>query len=191
MAVLLPGLAQAGDGRGVMLQWYKLVLELVRHTPTYSPPVASRAFAYLGVTGYEVMASGRPEMASLEGQLNGLGPAPLRGAGDLDEAVVMHAALAQAVRNFFGNTGPSGQQAMDRMDAVVSAQIAGDLSGAVVARSEAYGQAIAEHIWRWSETDGGAVIDNMGFPRSYVPDPTPGHWVANLDDCVAAGSAVA
>ena len=59
---------------------------------------------------------------------------------------------------------------------MVSEQIAGDLSGAVVARSEAYGQAIAEHIWRWSETDGGAVIDNMGFPRSYVPDPTPGHW---------------
>ena len=34
----------------VLQGWYKLILELVRHTPTYSPPVASRAVAYLGVT---------------------------------------------------------------------------------------------------------------------------------------------
>ena len=36
----------------VLQAWYQLVLELVRHTPTYSPPVASRSFAYLGVTAY-------------------------------------------------------------------------------------------------------------------------------------------
>ena len=27
----------------VILTWYKLILELVRHTPTYTPPVASRS----------------------------------------------------------------------------------------------------------------------------------------------------
>ena len=27
----------------VIQSWYKLVLELVRHTPTYTPPVASRS----------------------------------------------------------------------------------------------------------------------------------------------------
>ena len=176
MALLLPGLAQAGEGRGVMLQWYRLVLELVRHTPTYSPPVAARAFAYLGVTGYEVMAAGRPEMASLAGQLNGLQAAAGRTAGEYDEAVVMHAAMAQAVRNFFGNTGPSGQQAMDRMDAIVSEQIAAGLSGEVVARSEAHGRALAQHVWLWSQSDGGAVIDNMGFPREFALNPAPGHW---------------
>ena len=34
----------------------RLALELVRHTPTYSPPVASRAFGYLYVTAYEAVA---------------------------------------------------------------------------------------------------------------------------------------
>ena len=175
LALLLPQAAVAGDGGPVMLQWYRLVLELVRHTPTYSPPVASRAFAYLGVTGYEVIAADHPQMHTLAGQLNGLTPLPAPPAGQ-DEAVVMHAALAQSVRAFFGNTGPSGQQAMDRMDAALSDQIAKGLSGETVARSEAYGRAIAQHIWLWSESDGGAVVTNIGFPRDYTLSKTPGHW---------------
>ena len=166
------------DDRGVMLQWYRLVLELVRHTATYSPPVASRAFAYLGVTSYEVVVSGNPGLTSLAGQLNGLQPLPKRKAGVVyDNAVVMEAALATSVRAFFANTGPTGQRAMDAMDAGLSEQIADHLSGAVVARSEAFGRAIAQHIWLWSESDGGAVVDNMGFPRNHALNPAPGHWV--------------
>ena len=176
MALAVASPLQAGEGRGVMVQWYRLVLELVRHTPTYSPPVASRAFAYLGVTGYEVMASGRPELASLAGQLNGFEALPGRGDGDFDEAVVMQAAMALAVRNLFGNTGPSGQQAMDRMAASLSGQVAAGLPGEVVARSAAYGRSLAQHVWLWSQSDGGAVIDNMGFPREFVLNPAPGHW---------------
>src|SRR5262245_36994135 len=42
----------------VLHAWYGLVLELVRHTPTYSPPVAARSFAYLGATAFEAAASG-------------------------------------------------------------------------------------------------------------------------------------
>ena len=42
----------------VLASWYGLILELVRHTPTYSPPVASRSLAYLGVAAFEAAASG-------------------------------------------------------------------------------------------------------------------------------------
>lgn len=176
MAFILPGFAEAGDGRGVMLQWYKLVLELVRHTPTYSPPVASRAFAYLGVTGYEVMASGRPEMVSLSGQLNELGPVPKQGSGAYDEGVVMQAAMAQSIRNFFGNTGPSGQQAMNRMEDLLAKVVTAGLPDEVVKRSDAFGRFLAQHIWLWSQSDGGAVVENMGFPEHFVPSQEPGHW---------------
>ena len=64
----------------VLRTWYKLALALVRHTPTYSPPVASRSLAYLGVTAYEAVASGDPTMVSLAGQLNGLTAGPSRTA---------------------------------------------------------------------------------------------------------------
>ncbi len=177
LIALLPLPVMAGEGRDVMLQWYRLVLELVRHTPTYSPPVASRAFAYLGVTSYEVLATSRPQMRSLAGQLNDLSTIPAPGQGALDEAVVMHAALAPAVRGFFGNTGPSGQQAMDRMNAALSAQVSQGLPADVVARSEAYGRVIAQHVWLWSETDGGTPVDNMGFPRTYTLAADKGRWV--------------
>jgi hypothetical protein len=59
----------------VLARWYKLVLELVRHTATYSPPVASRAFAYLGITAHEVVA-GTGASLTLAGQLNGLTESP-------------------------------------------------------------------------------------------------------------------
>ena len=47
----------------------------------------------------------------------------------------------------------------------------------MVARSEAYGEAVAEHILTWSETDGGAVVENMGFPLEYTLTKGPAHWV--------------
>ena len=47
----------------------------------------------------------------------------------------------------------------------------------VVTRSEAYGKAIADHILAWSQPDGGAVIENMGFPMAFTPAKGPGYWV--------------
>ena len=76
--------AERPGAQEALLNWYRLVLELVRHTPTYSPPVASRAFAYLGVTAFEAVASGSDELQSLAGQLNGLdAAAAARGRRDL------------------------------------------------------------------------------------------------------------
>ena len=165
-APALPAFA-ATDARGVLLNWYKLVLELVRHTATYSPPVASRAFAYLGVTAYEVLASGNAGYKSLAGQLNGLSALPPRPEG-VDEAQALNAALTEAIANFFGNTGPTGQRAMDAMARAM---------GAADSASDAYGLAVADHIWNWSQDDGGAVVENMGFPMEYELGGKPSSWV--------------
>ena len=87
-----PNTAQAQE---VLQSWYKLSLELVRHTATYTPPVASRSLAYLGVTAFEAVASGSGDLRSLAGQLNGLKPGPQREAGKTyDEGVVVQAAMA-------------------------------------------------------------------------------------------------
>src|SRR5690349_10072672 len=89
----------AGRAGQALVGWYRLSLALVRHTPTYSPPVASRTFAYMGVTAFEAVASGSAGMQSLAGQLNGLQPIPQRNNAEVyDEAVVVNAALASLVR---------------------------------------------------------------------------------------------
>jgi hypothetical protein len=173
-----PAQARADDAVEVMRTWYRLTLELVRHTPTYSPPVASRSFAYLGVAAYESVAGGADGLRSLAGQLNALEPLPAREEGEAyDDAVVLQAALSAGVRAFFGNTGPTGQRAIDAIDKRLDALASADVPAATARRSEAYGQAIADHVIDWSTGDGGAVIENMGFPHEYALTEGPAHWV--------------
>ena len=91
--------AVADDNRTEVLgNWYRMILELVRHTPTYTPPVASRSFAYTALVAYEATASGDGALRSLAGQVNGLPPAPPREEGAAyDEDAILNAALARAV----------------------------------------------------------------------------------------------
>lgn len=175
---LQPAYASTVGADKVMRDWYRLILELVRHTPTYSPPVASRAFGYLGVTAYEALASGDRSMTSLAGQLNGLTPVPQRAGGlSYDEAVVMQAALSSAALELFGNTGPTGQRALKRLTEKLSAEVSSGLDPELVARSEAYGRSVTTHILTWSESDGGAKIENMGFPLEFALGSRPESWV--------------
>jgi hypothetical protein len=169
--------SSGGRSAEVLDTWYRLILELVRHTPTYSPPVAARAFAYTGVAVFEAVASGEPTLVSLAGQLNGLEPLPVRETGVYyDEAVILQAALARAAHGFFGNTGPTGQRAMTALGTRLAARAAEGVDPQVVTRSAAHGEAIADHILAWAETDGGAVVENMGFPYEYDFAETPGSW---------------
>ena len=162
----------------VLRIWYRMVLELVRHTPTFSPPVASRAFAYLGVTGYEVTVTAPDsKLVTLAGQLNALKSLPSREAGQTyDEGVVLNTAMALTVTDFFATTGPTGQRALAAMSKKMTQKAAADLPADVVARSEDYGRKVAESILAWSAGDGGAKVENMGFPREYALADKPGRW---------------
>ena len=117
------------------------------------------------MTAFEAVASGNPQLKSLAGQVQGLKPVLPREAGqEYDEAVVLHAALASIIRHLFANTGPTGQRAMNAMESKLGAKVADGVASNVAARSAAYGRAVAAHIQAWAAEDGGAVIENMGFP---------------------------
>lgn len=169
----------AGEDRAVTVlgTWYKLLLELIRNTATYSPPVASRAFAYLGVTVFEALATGNPALRSLSGQVRDLPPLPAREGAPHDEACVLEAALAHAMAAHFGNTGPTGQRAMQAMAAKMADVAGAGVVADVAARSRAHGVAVSVHILDWSARDGGAVIENMGFPYDYALGGQPQDWV--------------
>ena len=170
--------AEAGDAGAILRQWYRLVLRLVRHTPTYSPPVASRSFAYLGVAAYEAVASGSSALVSLAGQLNGLNATPRRAEGQsYSDAVILHCAMAKAVKAFFGNTGPTGQRVMAATEKKLKQAALAGLPADVAARSLAYGERLMAHIIGWSEADGGAVLSNMGFPLDYALTKGKANWV--------------
>ena len=167
----------AAPSQDVLRAWYKLALALVRHTPTYSPPVAARSLAYIGIAAFETAASDDGELRSLAGQLNGLKPGPQREAGQTyDEAMALDAAMALTVQNLFSNTGPTGQRALTALADKLHAEVAAGLPADVEARSEAYGRAVAEHILAWSRDDGGAVVENQGFPMQYALSQDPAQW---------------
>jgi PAP2 superfamily len=176
---LRPALAagRADVSRQVLLTWHKLILELVRHTATYMPPVAARAFGYIGVTAHEALATGNPALRSLAGQLTDLTALPARGAGAFDEPCVLHAALERAVTELFANTGPTGQRAMQKMSEIMGKTASEGIATDVVKRSVTHGRAVADHILAWAATDGGAVVENMGFPHEYTAGTRPQDWV--------------
>ena len=176
-ALPLPAVAGERVAEQVVGLWYKLLLELIRNTATYSPPVASRAFAYLGITVFEALATGNPALRSLAGQVADLAPPPPREAGAHNDAVVLDAALAHAMAAHFGNTGPAGQRAMAAMTRDMAAKASAGVPAEVVARSRAHGEAVSDHILAWSQSDGGAVIENMGFPYEFTLGGEPGDWV--------------
>ena len=166
------------DTKTVLTGWYGMMLDLTRHTATFAPPVASRAYGYAGVAAFEAVASGSLRLRSLAGQLNGLTPMPPREDGAVyDDALVLNATMAAVVHDLFGNTGPMGHRAMDALQAKLRAAASQDVPADVVTRSEAYGAAIAAHILDWSRGDGGAVVVNMGFPLDYKPTVGPAYWV--------------
>ena len=162
----------------IITTWYKLTLELVRHTPTATPPVTSRAFGYLGVTLHEAIASRSKTARSLVGQLNGLSAIPQPENAPYDDAAVIHAALTTAVRSLYANTGPTGQRALDFLEARLSKEVAArGVAADVLERSQKYGQSVANAVLEWSKTDGGAEIINMGFPLTYPKAQNKAEWV--------------
>jgi hypothetical protein len=164
---------------GVILRdWYTLMNELVRHTATYSPPVASRSFGYLGITAFEAAVGGSDKLVSLVGQLHGLESVPQREAGAAyDETIIISAAMSDAIVFYFGNTGPTGLRSINIAQTKWRARVVEGVAEDVVERSEAFGKAMAASIFAWSQGDGGATVLNMGFPEQWELPKGDDKWV--------------
>jgi hypothetical protein len=115
----------------VLTAWFQLALSLTQHTAGFSPPVAARAFGYLGVTAYESIVPGIPAHRSLAGQLNELNDlAPLpRGVGRAYHwPAVANAALAEISRDLYATTtaqAVENRQAIDALEVQYERRFAG------------------------------------------------------------------
>ncbi|MBK8024685.1 MAG: hypothetical protein IPK19_25495 [Chloroflexi bacterium] len=163
-----PALPAALDA-DVARAWFSLQLKLVKSTPGFSPPVASRAFGYTGVTLYETVVAGMPEYQPLAGQLNELTALPQPDAAEeIDWGVAANSALAAITRVLFANTTDAGQAEIAALYARFSRQYGLMLDGAVFSRSDAYGREVAAAIYEWSMSDGGHEGYRRSFPSDYV-----------------------
>ena len=175
LLLALPLSAQEASAE-VIYNWYELQMKLVKETPGFSPPIASRAFGYTGVTLYEAVSPGAPGYQSLAGQLSELEsvPQPLADA-EYHWPAVANSALASITRDLFPTATDENKAAIEALYAQNAAAFrAGD---SVIARSEQYGQEVASAIFEWSKSDGGHEGYLRNFPEDYVPPVGEGLWV--------------
>jgi hypothetical protein len=135
----------------VASNWFDLSLELVQNTQGFSPPVASRAFGYMGVTLYEAVVPGLESHQSLAGQLNGLTSLPqAEDEQRYDWSVTANSALAEITRKLFANASDEDKAKIDKLEqSLVSSS-----SPEIVEHSKIFGHEIAEAIYTWSLEDG-------------------------------------
>jgi len=159
---------------GVATAWFGLMLQLIRQTPGYTPPVASRAIGCAGLGLYEAVVPGMPGHRSLAGVLTDLPELPAAGQNTAYHwPSVASSSLAAMMRGLFP-TAPAALH--DQIDELEAASATGVPPG-IQSRSVDRGRAVAAAIHDWSKGDGGHEGYLRNFPTSYVPPPGPGLWV--------------
>lgn len=158
--------------------WFDLALDLVRTTSGCSPPVASRAFGYAGITLYEALVPGMDGFRSLAGILPNLGQ-PLPAAGEnaaYDWAIVANAGLGSMLRSLFPTATVEMRASVDALEERLANRLGTGLPPGVFERSIRRGRDVAEAVFEWSKSDGG----HEGYLRNFPPYDAPsgpGLWV--------------
>lgn len=161
----------------VATAWFDLILELIRQTPGFSPPVASRALGYAAVTLYESVGPGIPDATSLAGQLNNLDFLPQVA---LDAAYhwpsVANAALAGITRRLFAAGGGAQRAAIDGLEINLRKRFSSQAPPDVIRRSIQHGRLVAAAIYAWSRTDGGHEGYMFNTATDFVTPIGAGLW---------------
>jgi hypothetical protein len=147
----------------------KQVTDVIVHD-IFSPPVASRIYAYMSVAGYEAALHENPKYVSLAGQLKGLEALP-------KPEPSMEYCFPLASVEAMLTVGKALVFSEDKMD-VFYERIMQDFKEAgvpdeVFERSVVYGQAVAKHVLAWSSKDN--YKQSRSFPKYSIED-SPSTW---------------
>jgi hypothetical protein len=159
-------------GSGLAQDWMQLFYNRIQ-ADRLSPPVASRIFAYTGVTLYEAVLPGMPGYQSLQGQLNDMPALPQPGQGPYNWAAVATSAIATVANGLFETT--ESRSAVDALRAErLAALAAAGIAPAVLERSRLHGERLGQVILGWAWTDGYLLTRD----KEYSMPEGLGYWVA-------------
>lgn len=116
-----------------------------------------------------------PGYRSLAGQLAGLTPAPLPRDRAYHWPSVANRALAAILGSLFPTASPADQAAAAALEEGFATQLRVSVPPGVYRRSVERGQAVADHVFEWSRSDGGHEGYLHNFP-AYTPPTGPGLW---------------
>ncbi len=151
-------------------RWFDLAYTLTR-SESISPPVASRAFAYMGVALYESVLPGMPQHRSLADQVNGELEVPEADEGaTYSWPLVANAALASITPLFYKSE--KSYVAIGSLQSEIRGELAKDISSEVVFQSEERGRTVGSAIARWALGDGYDSLKGC----AYTPATFDGAW---------------
>lgn len=144
------------------------VVEIMIHD-IFSPPVASRIFAYPNIAAYEIIAQDNPDYESLAGQLTDLTPIPtidsLQGVNAQLAALIAHMNISRQL--IFS------EQTFDVLQDSLFASWKSKNEIEFEA-SKKYGLEVAEHIKAWMAKDNYSQTRTM--PKFTVDTDDPSRW---------------
>ncbi len=147
----------------------KTVTDIIVHD-IFSPPVASRIYAYVSVAAYEAARYQDSSLVSLAGQLRGLEPVP-QPERDLEYCFPL--ASVQATLKV-GRALIFSEADLDAFyTQTLSEYKNSGIPSAVYERSIAFGTQVADHILKWSSTDN--YKQTRSFPK-YSIDQSESKW---------------
>lgn len=159
-------------------KWYEEALYLTKKTPGFAPPIASRAFGYMGVALYETVMPGMSGYQSLNGKLNMfVQDITIDQDKNYHWGIAANTALAYMVKNLYGNMSESDKDAVNALESQIFTELGNQTDGEIVYNSVIFGRKIAERVFDWSKTDGGHEAYLHTTDPSYVPPVGEGFWV--------------
>jgi hypothetical protein len=147
----------------------KSLTDVIVHN-IFSPPVASRCYAYPSIAAWEVMAATQGDYNSLAGQLNELTAVPAPPKDEIDPALASLEAFM-----LVGQDLTFSDEDMDNIRKGFHQEYRDmGMSEARIERSLSYGKTVADHILAWASGDNYA--QTRTFPSFDVYTDQPGRW---------------
>ena len=147
----------------------KQVTDVIVHD-IFSPPVASRIYAYMSVAAFEVALHQDKNYITLAGQLNGLESVPQPEPG---VEYCFSLASVQAVLKVGKTLVFSDDKMEDFYGKIMQEFKDTDMPDDIYDRSIAYGTQVADHIIAWSSKDN--YKQSRSFPKYSIED-NPATW---------------
>ena len=189
LSVLLPAFLVANDGKWKQLadnpdyfhRAIKQVTDIIVHD-VYSPPVASRTYAYITIAGYETARFSNPDYVTLAGQLNGL---TALNAPDPKKQYNFSLAAVNAILLTGKTMVISDDMVEDFRKKILQEFAATGMPQEVFDNSIAFGKNISDRILAWAAKDN--YKQTRSLPKYTVTDdneswkPTPPAYMKAIE----------
>jgi hypothetical protein len=160
----------------------KKVTDVIVHD-IFSPPVASRIYAYVSITGYETMLATDEKYKTLAGQLTDFKPVPKPSA---DTEICYPVASIHAMLKV-GKTMIFSEEKIDTFEQIITEEFRQlGVPQTVLDNSIAYGEIVANHVLAWADKDN--YKQTRTFPKFEVNldnderwQPTPPDYMEGIE----------